>query len=438
VADAPERLGGPSPRTRPAVDATLEPPRGTEVRSAASSTSMTEHRVPRTLDQRGTGVLGARAVGGPTALRTVGVEEEFVLVDPRTARAVPRGPAVVAAALRRSGLASATEAPGVVPPFGPELQQEQLETATPPRTTMAEVAADLRSLRRAADDSARAVGARVAALGTFPLPVAPVLTPSVRYRAIREQMGLTCAEQLTCGCHVHVAVESDEEGVAVLDRIRPWLPVLTAVATNSPFWNGQDTGYAGYRTQAWSRWPGTGPFDLFGSAAAYRAAVDQLVGTGTVLDEGMVYFDARLSWRYPTVEIRVPDVCLDVDDAVLVAALVRALVDTAASQWRAGEPAPPVPTSLLRMAAWRASRSGVEKELVHPVEHRLRAAGEVLECLVDHVRRALGSGDDLTLVEHGVERVLMKGTGARHQRAVARSTGRLEDVVRDVVERTSA
>lgn len=83
-----------------------------------------------------------------------------------------------------------------------------------------------------------------------------------------ERMGLTCAEQLTCGCHVHVAVHDPEEGVAVLDRIRPWLPVLVAVAANSPYRNGADSGYAGFRTQAWSRWPGTGPTDVFRSAVA--------------------------------------------------------------------------------------------------------------------------------------------------------------------------
>ena len=119
----------------------------------------------------------------------------------------------------------------------------------------------------------------------------------------------------------------------------------------------------------------------------------------------MVYFDARLSWRYPTVEIRVPDVCMDVDDTVLVAALARALVDTAASHWHAGQPAPDDPTAVLRMAAWRASQSGLEAELVDPLQHRPRAAGQVLERLVEHVRPALTAGGDLTLVEQGVERV---------------------------------
>ncbi|QGQ20971.1 YbdK family carboxylate-amine ligase [Cellulomonas sp. JZ18] len=370
-------------------------------------------------------------------MRTVGVEEELLLVDPRTGRTVPGGPAVT-----RWAAPAGSDAPGpvagVVVPLESELQQEQVETATPPRTAMADVAEDLRRLRRAADAAARSVGARAAALATFPLPVAPVLTPDPRYEAIAAHVGLTCAEQLTCGCHVHVAVSCDEEGVAVLDRIRPWLPVLTVVATNSPFWQGADTGYAGYRTQAWNRWPGTGPADPFGSAAAYHAVVAELIATGTVLDEAMVYFDARLSAHYPTVEIRVPDVCLDVADTVLVAALARALVDTAADRWRAGEPVPADPTCVLRMAAWRASRSGTADDLVDPATHRLRPAPDVLAALLDHTRDALAAAGDLAVVEQGLDRVLTRGTGARWQRGVAQATGRLEDVVAAAAERTVA
>ncbi|MDC7122897.1 glutamate--cysteine ligase [Cellulomonas fimi] len=379
----------------------------------------------------------AAAVPAPSArtgLRSVGVEEELLLVDPCAGRTVP----AAASAIGWTAPAAPTAPRAVAVPLDTELQQEQIETATPPRTDLTDLAADVRALRRAADDAARSVGARVAALATFPLRVAPVLTPTPRYRAIRDQMGLTCAEQLTCGCHVHVAVTSDEEGVAVLDRIRPWLPVLTAVATNSPFWQGSDTGYAGYRTQAWSRWPGTGPAEPFGSAAAYHAVVDELMRTGTLLDEGMVYFDARLSRRYPTVEVRVADVCLDADDTVLVAALARGLVDTAAERWRAGEPVPSDPTSVLRMASWRASRSGTAGLLVHPRTHQPAPAAEVVACLLDDVRPALDASGDLALVEAGLERVLRRGTGAQRQRAVAAATGRLEDVVADAVDRTAA
>ena len=368
------------------------------------------------------------------AVRSLGVEEELLLVDPRSGRPVP-----LAGSLVRGGHAPVpTGTPAG--PFGgldAELQQEQLETATPPRTELQDLALDLRRLRRTADDAARSVGARIAALATSPLAVAPRLTPTRRYRAMRQQFGLTCAEQLTCGCHVHVAVASDDEGVAVLDRVRPWLAVITAIAANSPYWNGSDTGYASYRTQAWSRWPSSGPTDVFGSAAAYRAVVDQMVSTGSLLDEAMVYFDARLSWRYPTVELRVADVCLDVDDAVLVAGLARALVDTAAAQWRAGVPPSDVPTAVLRLAAWRASRSSLGDRLVHPHDLRPRPAVSVVQALFDHVRPALDASGDLAYVEAMLDRVLARGSGAVRQRAVAVTSGRLADVVADAVERTT-
>ena len=165
-----------------------------------------------------------------------------------------------------------------------------------------------------------------------------------------EQFGLTQAEQLACGCHVHVSVESPEEGVAVLDRIRVWLPVLTALSANSPYWQGEDTRYASFRSQAWGRWPSAGPIEVQGSVQRYRAMVSTLVGTGVLLDEAMAYFDARLSARYPTVEIRVADVCLRAEDAVLVAALCRGLVDTAAEEERHGGAAPAVPSP---WSGWR-------------------------------------------------------------------------------------
>ena len=134
--------------------------------------------------------------------------------------------------------------------------------------------------RRAADERARSSGARVAALGTSPLPGMPKLTPSPRYQAMIERFGLTAVEQLTCGCHVHVGVADDEEGVAVLDRIRIWLPVLLALSANSPYWQGRDTGYASFRSQAWTRFPTAGPTEIFGSAAAYRTRTEALVASG--------------------------------------------------------------------------------------------------------------------------------------------------------------
>lgn len=370
--------------------------------------------------------LRAEAVRATPPLRTMGVEEELLLVDPLTGAPVPAGAQVLAAG---AGLG-----PGLLES---ELQEQQVETASTPVRTVAELTGELVALRRAADCAARAAGARVAALGTSPLPARPRLSAGDRYRAIKAQMGLTCDEQLTCGCHVHVAIEDADEGVAVLDRIRPWLPVVTALASNSPFWQGCDTSYASYRTQAWSRWPGTGPTDVFGSAAAYRDVVGRMLGTGTLLDQGMVYFDARLSHRHPTVEIRVADVCLDVRDTAVVASLCRALVQTAADEWRAGSPPADQPTIQLRLAAWRASRFGLTDGLVHPAEDRLVPAEAAVTALVRHVAGALETADELAWVQHRVAELLATGTGAARQRAAFARRGRLGDVVRDAVEATT-
>ena len=218
-----------------------------------------------------------------------------------------------------------------------ELQRQQLETNTTVCRDLGELAREVRRCRSLAAEAAAEAGARVAALGTSPAPVLPQLVREGRYLRMARAFGITAQEQLTCGCHVHVGISSADEGVAVLDRIGPWLAVLLALSANSPFWQGRDTSYASFRYQAWGRWPTAGPTEPFGTAEAYRQTVRQMVGTGTLLDSGMVYFDARLSEHYPTLEVRIADVCLHADDAVLIAALCRALVETEARRWRAGD-----------------------------------------------------------------------------------------------------
>jgi glutamate---cysteine ligase / carboxylate-amine ligase len=322
------------------------------------------------------------------------------------------------------------------PHLVPELKEQQIELGTRVCTDLAEVGAELRYWRSRADAAAVAVGARVAALATAPVPVEPVPTPGERYQQMLDTFGLTAMEQLVCGCHVHVSVEGDDEGVAVLDRIRTWLPVLTALTANSPFWLGEDSGYASFRSQAWSRWPSAGPTALFGSPAVYHQLLDDLLGTDTVLDAGMVYFDARLSATWPTVEVRVADVALRVEDAVLLAGLVRGLVETAARDWRAGRPAPDVRTELVRVAAWRAGRSGISGDLVHPRTGRPAPAADVVAALVDHVRGALADNGDLEAVEHRVAEVFRRGTGADLQRRVFAETGQLDAVVQAAVAAT--
>uniref|UniRef100_UPI002027DDC8 carboxylate-amine ligase n=1 Tax=Actinotalea sp. C106 TaxID=2908644 RepID=UPI002027DDC8 len=280
-------------------------------------------------------------------MRTVGVEEEYLLLDAGGTPVASSGAAIKA--ITPSPRPPDTAAPSTDgPEVEGELTQQQLESGTRPRTGLDEVLEEVRHARARAQRAAQGGGARIAALGTSPVAVEPTTSPHPRYEELVRRFALTAREQLTCGCHIHVGVESDEEGVQVIDRIGPWLPVLLALSSNSPFWHGADSGYASYRSQVWNRWPSAGPTAQFGSADAYHAAVEDLVATGTILDAGMVYFDARLSARYPTVEIRVADVCLDAEDAVLVAALARGLVDTAADDAAHGRPAPVVRVEQLR------------------------------------------------------------------------------------------
>ncbi|MFJ2027135.1 glutamate--cysteine ligase [Streptomyces sp. NPDC087897] len=360
--------------------------------------------------------------------RTVGVEEELLLVDAASGEARALSSAVLAIAEREAVGESAFES---------ELHRQQLEFSTHPCADMGELGTAVRRWRAEAIRHAADAGASVAALATSPLPVSPEIGTGERYRWMAEHFGLTAQEQLTCGCHVHVSVESDEEGVAVLDRMRCWLPVLLALSANSPFWQGQDSGYSSYRSRVWGRWPSAGPVGVHGSAEAYHAEVRSLVDTGVLRDEGMVYFDARLSHRYPTVEVRVADVCLDPADTVLLATLVRGLVETAAREWRAGRPAPDTSVGLLRVASWRAGRSGLDDRLVHPLTLRPEPVRDVLRALMEHVRDALDDSGDLEAAEKALAAVDRRGNGAQIQREILARTGSLRETVAECVRITA-
>ncbi|MEU3374205.1 glutamate--cysteine ligase [Streptomyces sp. NPDC006660] len=365
-------------------------------------------------------------------MRTVGVEEELLLVDPDTG--VPS--ALASEVLAR--LAKWGDEESGAPPhaFARELQGQQLEFGTRPHTDMDALGAEVVRRRRAVARHAREAGASVVALATSVLPVRPAVNAGVRYRWMEQQFGLTTQEQLTCGCHVHVSVASDDEGVAVVDRIQPWLPVLTALSGNSPYWHGRDTLYSSYRSRVWGRWPMSGPTPVFGSAERYHAQVDAMVTSGVVRDRGMIYFDARLSHRYPTVEIRVADVCLEATTTRLVACLSRALVDTAARDWKEGRGPLGHGVNLLRLAAWQGARSGLDGELLHPLTMLPRPAPVVVYALLDHVREALEDTGDLAWARRAMADLLARGNGARLQRALFARTGSLRGVVAGCVRRT--
>ena len=345
-------------------------------------------------------------------LRTVGVEEEFLLLRAAGPRLAPVGEAAVAGAERASD-----------GQFEHELKREQAEIGSSPQHEIHELAADLRTLRRELAASAVGHGARLAALATSPVDDLTHNVADERYERMMELFGLVGHQQLTCGMHVHVSVESPEEGVGVLDRIRPWLPALLALSTNSPFAAGKDTGYASWRSVMWGAWPTAGVTEAFGDVAGYEKARQDLLDSGAAMDEGMIYFDARLSARYPTVEIRVADVCPRVDDAATIAALARALVTTAAREWADGRPMPAVRAELLRAATWRAGRWGMTESLVETTAARAVPAWQLIGTLLDHVQGALVAHGDLDLVRTGLAAISERGTGAVLQRAAYAAGG---------------
>ncbi|MBE7700651.1 glutamate--cysteine ligase [Oerskovia sp. Sa1BUA8] len=376
-------------------------------------------------------------------MRTMGVEEEFLLIGPDGVPTAVAAEVIETASTTEpveGGLgASGGSREGL--PGGElelELMEEQLETGTHPCADLSDLAREIRDGRARANKAAEQRDARIVALGTSPVPVSPTTVGKLRYLQARAEFGLTAREQLTGGCHVHVAVSSDTEGVAVLDRIGPWLAPLLALSANSPYWQGEDSGYASFRSQVWSRWPTAGPAPSFGTAESYRATVDALVATGTILDTAMIYFDARLSASYPTVEIRVADVCLDADTATLLAALARGLVETAAREAAAGTAAPMLHPELLRTASWRAGRSGISGDLVSPLTWKPATAHDVVGQLVAHVREALVDTGDLDAVTELLGRLWSDGGGAARQRAWFARSGDLRAVTERAAEATLA
>jgi glutamate---cysteine ligase / carboxylate-amine ligase len=339
--------------------------------------------------------------------RTVGVEEEFLLVQASSPALAPVGEVVVATAGRTSD-----------GQFEHELKQAQVELGSSPQESMAVLERDLRQRRAELGAAAAAKGVRLIASATFPgSAAATATTPESRYERMTELFGRVARTQLTCGMHVHVAIESPEEGVGILDLIRDWLPVIRALTANSPFLGGLDTDYASYRSVLWGQWPSAGVADLFGSVEAYEQARSALVSSGAAMDDAMIYFDARLSARYPTVEVRVADVCADVADAAVVAALVRGLIATAAAEWQQGVAPSQTRSELLRAATWCAARWGMAGELVDLSSGRVVPAWDLLARLLDRITPVLADYGDVELVTQGLHQIRRRGTGARLQRA---------------------
>ena len=280
--------------------------------------------------------------------------------------------------------------------FHPELAGTQVEAATGPCTSVTDLGEALRQARTTLAKAAEEVGVALVSRGT---PVKPSTQPIVssghpRFRRVLDTYAGVVDHYEACGCHVHVGVPDRETGVRVLNHVRPWLPTLLALSANSP-----DHGYASWRMVQQSRFPGSGVAPVFADAADYDAHVARMVACGTLVDRAQSFWLARLSPKLPTVEFRAADAAATVEDAMLHAALSRALVHTACL---VDEP-PPVRDDVCAAAVWAASRYGLEGAAVDPWRSCRIPATAMLERLVEHVTPALEERGELALVHDLVD-----------------------------------
>ncbi|MEU6669323.1 glutamate--cysteine ligase [Streptomyces sp. NPDC046727] len=359
-----------------------------------------------------------------TAPPTVGVEEEFVLVERHSRAAVHRAPSVVATARGHLG----------EPHVTPEISQAQVETVSAVCRTAAELEAEVVRLRRGVATAAAEYECLLVPSGTPILgrPGPPPVMDKARYRAFLGRFGPLVHDQGVNACHVHVGVADREEAVRAVNHLRGWMPLLLAITGNSPFSDGTDTGYASWRSVVWSRWPLAGPPPYLRGTAHYERVVDQLVATGAAMDPAMIYWHVRPSPHLPTIEVRVADVMPEAATTTAYALLIRALVGCAMEAVRAGEPAPEVSDLLLRAACWQAARYGTSGIL--PATHTRDCAPASVSRLVEELWKRVEPhlsryGDDRRVGDWlgDVER---RGSGsARQRRVAALHSGSLQAVV---------
>lgn len=342
-----------------------------------------------------------------------GIEEEFFVIDPATGHPAELSPLGREALLQVAGGGSTTS---------PEWLQSQFESATPICETRAEALASLDGYRSALGAAAASLGLSAAAVATpVDIRTGPASTsPGDRYRVFSDLLPGMAADQYLCGLHVHVEIPSRQVGVQVINHLRRWLPVLTALGTNSPLWRGRDTGFAGWRTIHYRKWIFQGVPPYFTDAADYDARLQRLLALPAVPDAGIIGWAARLSANYPTVEVRALDCQLRADESVLFALLIRALAEQALAS-----PAGPddIPPELADAAIWHAAKYGSTGAVVtlpggtgEPVESVVRL---LLETTLPHLQ----ASGDAEFVADGLEILLDTGNGAVRQRRVFEQSG---------------
>lgn len=336
-------------------------------------------------------------------LPSMGVEEELLLVS-ANGQPLPRSKAVAA------------DAAGIDVEL--ELTKAQVEINSPVCQTATELRDHLHRMRSTLAVAAAEEGARLLAIGV-PLGGEPAMlvTNKPRYQELAARYGQLAREQGVCGLHVHIDVPDKEGAVRVSNHLRPWLPTLLALTANSSIYLGRDTGFASWRSIMAARWPCSGPPPYFESAEHYDALVAMQLAAGSIMDERMVYWDVRPSTHLPTVEIRISDIPLTVDESVLHATLVRALVMTALAQ---GDLGPKLEPEVLRAAYWLAAHNGLEGDGLEVLQAEPLPAQKLLERLLHHVGPALVELGETDRVAEACQRLGEEGNGAMKQRRAFR------------------
>jgi carboxylate-amine ligase len=346
-------------------------------------------------------------------VRTFGIEEEFFLIHPETGLpAIPRRH-VYNQLMALNGGGSLTH---------PEFLSCQVERSTPICTTRDEAIELVTAARRELSAVAREAGLHLVGLGAPPrVPMGPaVVHASERYYSISEFCGSITAEHYLCGTHVHVGIEDQAAGVEAMNSIRPWLPLLTALGANSPYWRGADSGFASWRTIQYRRWSIQGIPPHFTDAQDYLRRMEFLLSSDVVLDQGHIGWGARLSARYPTLEIRVADAQVSASDVVLLALLARALVSAGInSPGRSPNPAP----EALDMAQWQAAKFGIRGNQYDLLTGTKCSMDRRLEALLQYIGPELEATSDTDYVVAGLARIMREGNGAVAQRRFFRHGG---------------
>ena len=360
---------------------------------------------------------------------TIGVEEEFQIIDPETLEL--RSHVVQ--------LLSSAAARGVGDLVKQEMHQSIVETGTKICENVSELRLEMHRTRSELVLAAESTSLRVAAAGTHPFSswIDQVISPGERYQHIVEEMGQLARSLLIFGMHVHIAMPDKQTTIDMMNMVRYFLPHLLALSTSSPFWMGRNTGLKSFRTTVFRRFPRTGIPEVFESWSEYENFINLLVKLNCIDTGKKIWWDVRPHPTYGTLEFRMFDTATRVEEAVAIAALTQAIVVklhrlyTHNQSWRIYRRA------LIEENKWRAARYGIEGKMIdfgREAEVPMRELMLELMAFIDDVVDDLGSR---SAVEY-IHTILNEGTSAERQLRVYQQTGDLKDVVRHLVMETRA